>query len=421
MFSSAKSQYTSTYLSIKGGSQEVAAIVANMNQPDFSESFTEWLKTVHDYPKGFDFRFESIASILDLNVQSLFGFSVEKEKQICNEYKHMCKFSLTYEQFEESWRKRLNSLKFAITIYLKEPSGLTSTKFFIEKGSSDCRFTILNYISPYWSEIKSGDQEFHISFNLNLDEPFKNSTTSNKFLIKKNDEIYFTKKEDFWLARRSKTASYTHQSAKLIIEPFKTYEKNLINIFGLALEYNEKDATVTVANFSLALQNFSRSIDCDFQLVKNELNETIIFHYRKIFKRDLEGFMNVVDKREFNIHKKCKYTHKNLVLTSEFIKNFDPFWTKYWNRVIGVVDYVDPIQAVIRTWDLKFAVLPCQVKWSNNLMMVLSKNEKEGKCLKFTAATEGELFLVIATTPSDQNTWYIFQITTRGVIFYKVV
>ena len=48
------------------------------------------------------------------------------------------------------------------------------------------------------------------------------------------------------------------------------------------------------------------------------------------------------------------------------------------------------------------------------------QQEEDGKCLKFTAATEGELFVVIATTPSDQNTWYIFQITTKGVIFYKV-
>ncbi len=106
------------------------------------------------------------------------------------------------------------------------------------------------------------------------------------------------------------------------------------------------------------------------------------------------------------------------------IKNMDLFWIGLWHKVIGVVDYVDPIKAVVRTWDLKFAVLPCQVKWSNNLMMVLPKYNRpdadEGKCLRFTAATEGELFVIIATTPSDQNTWYIFQITTKGVIFYRV-
>jgi len=54
-------------------------------------------------------------------------------------------------------------------------------------------------------------------------------------------------------------------------------------------------------------------------------------------------------------------------------------------------------------------------------MMVLPKREDEGKCLRFIAATEGELFVVIATTPSDQNSWYMFQITTKGVVFYRVI
>ena len=71
------------------------------------------------------------------------------------------------------------------------------------------------------------------------------------------------------------------------------------------------------------------------------------------------------------------------------MKNFNKFWSVLYGKVIGVVDYVDPIKSVIRAWDLKFAVLPCQLKWSNNLMMVLPKKSKdEGKCLKFTAATK---------------------------------
>jgi hypothetical protein len=139
----------------------------------------------------------------------------------------------------------------------------------------------------------------------------------------------------------------------------------------------------------------------------------------------------------FTISNKCQRLLKSLRTNTRFVKNLEPFWSKLSEKVVGIVDYVDPIQAAIRTWDLKFAVMPCQLKWSNNLMMVLSEGEKsappqdtttssssssqeDGKCLKFTAATEGELFVVIATTPSDQNTWYIFQITTKGVIFYKV-
>lgn len=128
---------------------------------------------------------------------------------------------------------------------------------------------------------------------------------------------------------------------------------------------------------------------------------------------------NKNQKREIK-DKNCKGLLRLLTAGNKNIKNMHPFWIKLWNKVIGVVDYADPVQGVKRTWDLKFAVLPCQLKWSNNLIMVLSDSQKDGKCLRFTAATEGEIFLVIATTPGDQNTWYIIHITTKGVIFYRV-
>ncbi len=424
-----KSEYSSTYLSIKGGSQEVAAIVANLNQPDFSESFSEWLRTVRDFPKAFDFKYESIVSVLDINVRTLFSYTSERERRVCTDFanKSNCKFGFTIEDFEESWRKKLNALKFAVTIYLKEPSGLTATKFFIEKGNSECRFTILNYISPFWSELTKGDQEFHLTLNFDANEPVETSHVLSEFYFKNTDELYFMRKEEFWLAKR-KGESYSHQSAKLLGEPFKTAfsDRRLINVLGLVLEYNEKDATVVVANFSEALLKFSKIIDCEFEL-KNVTNGPFISYkpkYSNYYKRNQHDFNNstvLVNKRDVNFGKKCKHTHKNLILSTKYLKNLHTFWIKLWNKVIGVVDYVDPIQAVLRTWDLKFAVLPCQLKWSNNLIMILPKdNPKDGKCLKFTAATEGELFVVIATTPSDQNTWYVFQITTRGVIFYRV-
>ena len=432
---SQSSEYSSTYISVKGGSQEVAAIVANMNQPDFSDSFIGWLQTVNKYPRAFDFKYESIVSILDINIPSLFAQQVEKERKICMDYaKNNCKFGFTIEEFEASWNRKLAALKFAITIYLKEPNGLSQTKFFIEKGNSDCRFNILNYLSPFWDEIVGSDKEFHITFNLITDEDRTNSTI-NEYYIAKNDEIYFMKREDFWLAKR-KGEVYTYKSAKLLKEPFKSSNfTNLINIFGLVLQYNEKDATISVVNMTKVLNKYSEMQDCQFEIkgIDNQTAENRTVFIKLVshsstshsFKRNnlidsYQSYSRVITKRQNKI-KRCKKLYKNLLMSTKNLKNLEPFWIKLWQKVVGVVDYVDPIQAVLRTWDLKYAVLPCQLKWSNNLMMVLSKEQESGKCLKFTAATEGELFVVIATTPSDQDTWYIFQITTKGVIFYKVI
>lgn len=225
------------------------------------------------------------------------------------------------------------------------------------------------------------------------------------------------KREEFWLARR-KGDIYTYESAKLLIEPFKSTcaNRNLINIFGLVLEYHEKDATVSVVDLKHVLNLYAKLVRCNFA----------IDYFRKSrklklpFLKDLEQKMKTpVKHAQRNNH--CAKILKKLRMGFRKSKNLSRFWEKSWGKVIGVVDYVDPIKSAIRTWDLKFAVLPCELKWSNNLMMVLPNNVKdEGKCLKFTAATEGEIFVVIASTPSDQKTWYIFQITTKGVVFYRV-
>lgn len=154
-------------MSVKGGSQEVAAIVANLNQPDFGDSFISWLRTVPSYPRAFDLKYESLASILDINVPSLFGEIQHREAVVCPG----CKMELSLVEFEDEWKRRLNALKFAITVYLKEPFGLAgSNRFVIEKGDPECRFNIINYLAPRWTELSSGDQEFHVSFHITSDE-----------------------------------------------------------------------------------------------------------------------------------------------------------------------------------------------------------------------------------------------------------
>ena len=503
---------------MKGGSQEVAAIVANMKQPDFPDTFAQWLKTVRWYPRAFDFKYESIVSILDINVASLFTRSADRERLICSEFlrtrngdnnttnttttnANTCHFGFTLDDFEQAWSRKLKALQFAITLYLKEPAGLTTAKFFIEKGSAECRFNILDYLAPYWSELANGTHEFHATFGMNEDEPvvaddifgIENSANSalpsaGEFFFKRNDELVFMRRDSAWMTRR-KGAAYTLRSARLIKEPFASMsslnatatDKNYINMLDLVLEYRERDATLIVANMSQVLDAYARLTSCPFELehvnytieeqeeAATSSNTSLIMQLKPlVFLNDtdtgdpsafhfdfLKGF-DLTDSilwggeanetadddestaaataaaaaaraREARVlhETRCQHLHKALANKMRRVKNMHRYWHGLWQKVIGVVDYADPIQAVMRTWDLKFAVLPCQLRWSNNLMMVLPRPtraaEQQGKCLRFMGATEGELFVVLATTPSDQNTWYTFQITTKGVIFYKVI
>lgn len=61
---------------------------------------------------------------------------------------------------------------------------------------------------------------------------------------------------------------------------------------------------------------------------------------------------------------------------------------------------------------------PCNVKWSNALRF--DPTDSGGKCLHFTAATEGSIFVVFSTLPKDKSSWYYTEITPERVAIYKV-
>ena len=62
---------------------------------------------------------------------------------------------------------------------------------------------------------------------------------------------------------------------------------------------------------------------------------------------------------------------------------------------------------------------PCNVKWSNSLRF--DPTDSNGKCLHFTAATEGSLFVAFSALPKDKSTWYYTEITPERVAIYKVI
>ena len=62
--------------------------------------------------------------------------------------------------------------------------------------------------------------------------------------------------------------------------------------------------------------------------------------------------------------------------------------------------------------------LPCNVKWSNALRF--DPSNKEGKCLHFTAASQGTVFVIFASVPDDEDSWYYVQISPYGVGIFKV-
>ena len=63
-------------------------------------------------------------------------------------------------------------------------------------------------------------------------------------------------------------------------------------------------------------------------------------------------------------------------------------------------------------------ISPCKVYWSNALR--LDPTDSQGKCLHFTASTEGTIFVVFAALPKVNTTWYTIEISRKRVAIYKV-
>ncbi|XP_035693983.1 uncharacterized protein LOC118428115 [Branchiostoma floridae] len=60
--------------------------------------------------------------------------------------------------------------------------------------------------------------------------------------------------------------------------------------------------------------------------------------------------------------------------------------------------------------------VPCNVHWSNAHRFDPTNG---GKCIHFTAASEGDIFVVFASIPQNHETWTYIQISPEGVALYK--
>ncbi|KAI8493789.1 hypothetical protein Bbelb_281360 [Branchiostoma belcheri] len=60
--------------------------------------------------------------------------------------------------------------------------------------------------------------------------------------------------------------------------------------------------------------------------------------------------------------------------------------------------------------------VPCSIQWSNVHRFDPTDG---GKCIHFTAASEGDIFVVFASIPQNHETWIYIQISPEGVALYK--
>ena len=101
---------------------------------------------------------------------------------------------------------------------------------------------------------------------------------------------------------------------------------------------------------------------------------------------------------------------------------------EYWDKNIGFLSnqriaqmsYVNALQGIGRARNDRFFIMPCNLDWSSGNARKFSISAQHAKCLRFIASSSGDIFVVFATNPNDEYSWYMVQISSYGVAIYRV-
>lgn len=91
------------------------------------------------------------------------------------------------------------------------------------------------------------------------------------------------------------------------------------------------------------------------------------------------------------------------------------------NMRVAQVSYVNILQGIDKAYKDRFSIMPCNLDWSTANSRRFTVSLKHGKCLKFVASSYGDIFVVFATNPHNEWTWYMLQISSYGVALYRVI
>ncbi|XP_019621860.1 PREDICTED: uncharacterized protein LOC109468069 [Branchiostoma belcheri] len=174
--SSRSSKSSGTHVSVEGGDQEVASIVADFYSTGFKDTFTEWLKSIPTYPKPIEMFMGTMSELLDLNYKLLFPFDIKDAADGCFGDKY-CDFT-SADKFEQEMDKKRLALERAIAVYMEE-GPVPTTDFRLEGGKPGCTSEALGVKGglsgttyPTWLELINGDTYkiiFDLPENINYD------------------------------------------------------------------------------------------------------------------------------------------------------------------------------------------------------------------------------------------------------------
>eukprot|EP00058_Branchiostoma_floridae_P005553 XP_002591041.1 hypothetical protein BRAFLDRAFT_69406 [Branchiostoma floridae] len=365
-------EFSNEVLEVQGGDQKIAAAITEFYTTSFGNSLKDWLESIEEFPKAFEFRMLTITDLLDMNYDSFFphgvvdygcfGRKILTEDETGHKYYvedmvdgnttnseiRYCNFEEKTDLEEALTEKRL-ALKRAIAVYLEEGPFLSSD-FQIPAGEPGCETAELALLeestagAPSWQEMISGG-EFKVVFSM----PYSIPHFLDPFATV---HVKFRSGSDNWLTIREGRTPKLFDGHRNGNSGDVTRHK--VSVGGLVMTYSENNGIFTV-------------------------------------------------------------TEEDYEASAAAILNL-PVWIS--GMEVARAEYKSLLEQLSHHSSSTGGQMPCNLQWSNSHRIDPTDG---GKCIHFTAASEGDIYLVFAGVPKDHQTWVTVEISTSGVAMYKAM
>ncbi|XP_068693345.1 uncharacterized protein [Montipora foliosa] len=387
---------TSTSVVAQGGSQEIASILSDVYSPTFKTEFKHWLTSIPSYPKAFKFQMGPITNLVNFRGTDLFpdepvkwgceGYAASLKTEENNDRELVKYYEITegdqlkkkvycpydgHGALEEAIRRRRSSLHRAIEAYMEE--GTISISDFDLK-CPEPKSKSRPAAGPEPSFAPSNNAEFQDLLSVKDVPQWKSLTTTrvpSKVIIDMKESLKDSKHGGVVIPKnmvrriRFIDNRWFTDDKKRIVHFYNGFNNGgsgnprnkKISVLGLVLSFQEKTGRLVLT-------------DSDFEESK------------KIFP-DLSSNMkgSIIGRMETD-HEKAAGRRS------------------------------DPAASAAPAP----AITACKVMFSNALRF---DPKGTGKCLHFTAISEGTIYVVFAVSPAKPDSQYTVRIANNRVDMYK--
>eukprot|EP00058_Branchiostoma_floridae_P003042 XP_002588530.1 hypothetical protein BRAFLDRAFT_79486 [Branchiostoma floridae] len=379
--------YSNEMLVVQGGDQQIAAAITEMYTTALTAELKDWLESIKDYPKPFSFVLRRVTDVLNIPSDSLFPAGqvdygclgkthLKTEKGTGKKYY----IQTTTKNSEDSQHKTMNTTSMddsTVTVSEIRYCNFADRKA-LEESMSKKRMSLDRAVTVYLEEGRILSSDFLLPAGEAGCE-----TAMLAFL--QGDNTGVPTWEDMTGGKEFTVVFDMPYDIPGIVQAQDVLELK----FFRHLWFSSRRGFVPhlYDGYENGESNdIQRKKVSVFGLVMTYEEETGLFH---------------VADDDFNASK-------------AFLPEL-PTWVKY--RSVARAEYKKLLNHLVQKPDTVGDV-PCSIHWSNAHRFDPTDG---GKCIHFTAASEGDIFVVFASIPQNHETWVYIQISPEGVVLYKAL